>query len=431
MCVKPIEIEPDVFVSCRECDECLGARKHDWVSRCVAEVSMNHGSHSFDLTYANDKEGNTPPHARIFQSKHVSAFIKRLREQYYREHGRRAEIRYVAAGERGTEVGRVHWHIIVFAKLDILKLGEWKDFNGNVIDPPEPPRKFLHWNNWPHGHLMVKPATQKEIRYLAKYAFKHLFNSVKSEGTKRYDKCDNHGASKFIPAAKRPPVGWLFLEKIISDLEQSNAVLPNTQIRVPGLNGYWYPKGKFRERLLDAFYQINTRHQNDHGRPCPQWSSLLHSCSGSEKDMEWLNGEAQENLGWEAVPRVQAFRQARKEIRDLDFETERFRRQIEQADFRRCMGLRLCYRCAQSRTDEEREADEANAQYWAGEWDALGPHTQQDYQNRSHFLYRRRGIHPGCRIGKEARSRIEHPQHRRLSSVESRQMWEATREQSE
>lgn len=285
MCSDPITQNGHTF-ACRKCNECIAARKNDWVVRCMAEKATSAETLIIDLTYRNNPDDTISDGARAFRYADVQDFFRSLREAYYRKYNARQEIRYIIAGERGSKRDRVHWHCAIFADRPISTLGEWEDFYFRPIEAMKF-RRMLHWNFWTHGHVYPKGDDQGAIEYALKYAVKDQFSEIKSRGTMRYSKSEAHAASMFR-MSKQPPIGERWLIQKLDKLEQLRAVQPTLQMKVPGYSGFWWPKGRQRELIVNRFHEINQSIRSETGRDAPQWNALLSTVSDSEKDWEGL-----------------------------------------------------------------------------------------------------------------------------------------------
>lgn len=318
MCTNPITATDKstggtVEFACRVCNECLSARKNDWVARAMAEKATSNEAVAIELTYRNNPDGTLPDAAKAFKYADVSAFLKALRQAYYRQYKARGEIRFIVAGERGSKKDRVHWHLILFADKPITALGQWSDFLFKKLDGPQisvmgRKARMIHWQYWPHGHVVVKEPDAAGMAYVLKYAMKDQFNVVRSKGTMRESKSENHGASYFR-MSKYPPIGQRFLEERCDDMEARLVVPTSPVLAVPNYKGYWWPKGALRDQLLIRLHKINEARKAEYGRDCPQWRSLLASVESVNKDWELLHYgpqdiEIEDETEWEFERRI-------------------------------------------------------------------------------------------------------------------------------
>lgn len=370
-------------VTCRVCNDCINARKNDWVARCMAEKQTQGHALVMTLTYRDKPDGTTPERAKAFFYSDVQLFMKRLREDYARKYKARNEISFIIAGERGSQKGRVHWHIVLFSKRPLVETGKWYDI---FFKPLKSLKELIFgkknryiWNHWPHGHVNVMEPDQGGMAYVLKYCLKDMFNVVKSEGTARITKAENHGASMFR-MSKNPPIGFRWLEQKCEEWEQKLIVPPSLELKVPGYSGYWWPKKKQREWLLDRLREINEKRNALHGSDCPQWGSLLASVESSENQKDWerlIYGEVEEvqdeysldewqhHLGEKEAPRIRA----------------------------KCGGILICRHCWDHQTRKERYD---YWRWWQEQTSRYVTDTASTARSRSDWYREKRTINPFC-----------------------------------
>lgn len=287
MCTRPITANDGNTFACRTCNECLATRKNEWVARAMAEKYTSGETLLIELTYRNNEDGTQPDAAKSFRYKDIMNFFKALREEYFREYGARKEIRFLCCGERGSKRGRVHWHMVIFSKQPMSTLGAWTTYSGQPLEKMRYGASTDQWSFWKHGHVYPKKATQAGMQYALKYAMKDQFNVVKSKGTMRFSKADNHAASYFR-CSKRPPIGHDYLDQQIDRWSAMGALPTSLKLNIPEYSGYWYPAGKTRERLCYALFDINQRRKAETGRDCPQYQTLLASLVSQLNEWEIL-----------------------------------------------------------------------------------------------------------------------------------------------
>jgi hypothetical protein len=331
MCSRPITQNGKTF-ACRKCNECIAARKNDWVARCMAEKQTSAETLVLELTYRNNPDGTSPDSAKAFRYKDVQIFFKRIRNEYRKVYGENGQIRYIIAGERGSKRKRVHWHLVMFADRPISTLGKWTDFVGKPLERMRF-RKMDHWAFWDHGHIYSKEAVQGEIQYAIKYALKDQFNIHNSKGTMREAKAENHGAS-FFRMSKEPPIGFRWLVKKFLRLADKRALPPSLELKVPDYSGFWWPKAGQRQWLLQRLHELNELIKLETGRDAPQYDVLLSTLGGSEADSELLMYGESPFEG--EIDHEEAFR------KDL----ERERRTSEKARLqKKCGAFAICRNC--------------------------------------------------------------------------------------
>ncbi len=368
MCSEPNTINGEK-VACRRCNRCIAERKNGWVARAMAEKATTKGETlAIELTYRNAPDGTIPPRAQMFHYHDVQNFLKRIRQAYYRQYKKAGEIRYIVAGEHGSKKDRVHWHFVIFADRPVSTLGTWADARQN---PQKEMRKATrnHWSMWEHGHVFPREPDQGGLQYVLKYAVKDQFNEVKSRGTMREAKSENHAASYFR-MSKKPPLGKRYLDQQMQRWAELGAVPPALQVRIPDYKGYWWPKGDLREYLLDGLHEINNRIKRTVGRDAPQWNTLLQSVVEREKDWETLNYGDYQEKETEYLEKVW-----KDEIERRD--QERQKRYIAHQAKRKCGGVVICKACWGGKTRDEqdeyrrwysRQADRCKAEWGEDEY---------------------------------------------------------------
>lgn len=321
------------------------------------KATMGHAM-VFMLSYRNDENGEKPDGAKAFRYKHIQDFLKTVRKLYNDRYGKTGEITYIVVGERGSARDRVHWHIILFSKRPLYKLGKWAKFVGavmpdyvkNKINAPIYDKNQF-WSLWPHGLVHVQEPDQGGVAYVMKYALKDQFNEVKSRGTARFTKSEQHAASMFR-MSKKPPIGARWLEEQVKSWRERYVVPPKLEMKVPDMKGYWWPRGLLREWLLGVLYRINEERKAKHGKECPQWQTLLASVSQDEesKDYETLTyGPLTLEVIEDGQIERYTKRQIQQEAANAERKSELLARYARTAAIRsRCGRAKVCPRCWRS-----------------------------------------------------------------------------------
>jgi hypothetical protein len=315
------------------------------------------------LTYSDEtKQGYEG--ARMFCYQDVRLFAARVRaaiRAYDRAEAKRNRvkvkyqrtIKFICAGEQGSENGRCHWHLIVYSDMDLLKLGKMHGRFGEVSEREKmisvgSKKIRLNWSLWPLGFALFQEPDQGGMRYVLSYCLKDQFTVEKSQDTARHHKAENFATGLFR-MSKRQPIGYDFITKKIHKLHQMGAVMPKLEFKVPGLTGYWRPNGAIRDRLVYSMQALNALHVRDHGRNAPQWSSLLAYLASSDHDMEIINGtQAQDIKSADAILNSNVGPSEAEEIRHT---------------VSRCFGVTACYSCLAKKTDDQFRALGCQVEY--------------------------------------------------------------------
>jgi hypothetical protein len=178
MCVAPNNIPNVGPVACRECWRCRNNRINDLVGRCIAEQQTAKLTLAVTLTYAGDTvNASTLVYADFMK------FMKRLR--YYG-----CKVRFIVAGEYGSQKGRAHWHAVLFFYGDTMPKIVPNGHERKALDVHIERR--IDWEPWPHGFAYFQSADYDGFHYLLKYALK----DQKQVGQRSH-----------LSMSKRPPLG--------------------------------------------------------------------------------------------------------------------------------------------------------------------------------------------------------------------------------
>lgn len=139
-----------VEVPCGKCPECLKARKHQWLGRCLAECETHKYNYFVTLTY-DDLHLIPDP-----KKEEVQNFINRIRKYF--------KCRYLAVGEKGDLSDRSHYHLILFCDepiedLKLLKRGQMPLYTSELLSHC--------WDN--KGYVSVGVASGFSIAYSLGY----------------------------------------------------------------------------------------------------------------------------------------------------------------------------------------------------------------------------------------------------------------------
>lgn len=299
MCTAPLEKDGNVF-ACRICDECVATRRAGWVSRAMAEKATHPFTFVLTLTYGSATQEQRDA-ATMFCYADIRAFLARLRSAMRRDQDRPGGyVRFIVAGEQGDRNGRCHWHMILFTNRDLCTYGTFvrkRLVNGQRVDDVLTDRadmisvgkqkKRLNWSLWNNGFVLFQEPDLGGIQYVLSYCLKDQMTIEAARGTARETRLENFATGLFR-MSKRPAIGNDWLIQKLESLWQRRAVPPTLELQIPGMSGFWYPSGSFRERLLWSLVALNQRIVWDTGAVAPQWPNLLLTSKDNPKDLEVL-----------------------------------------------------------------------------------------------------------------------------------------------
>ncbi|WNK12713.1 MAG: replication initiator protein [Microvirus sp.] len=213
-CYKPIEgyraigggvtfnrklgyVDVSMRVPCGRCIGCKVERSKMWAIRCMHESSLHKANCFLTLTY-------DPEHLPVngsLNGKHLSGFIKRLRQHIKRNFPENGPISYFGCGEYGDELSRPHYHAIIF-NFDFPDKTFWKrTAAGHMLFTSSTVERI-----WGHGAVYIGAVTYDSCAYVARYVLKKITG----------DAAADHYAGKtpeFLRMSLRPAIGKRWINK--------------------------------------------------------------------------------------------------------------------------------------------------------------------------------------------------------------------------
>lgn len=196
-------------VPCGTCIGCQLEKARQWALRCMHETQLHEDSHFLTLTY---DQAHLPPNGSL-QPKHLQDFLKRLRF-----HSPGHTLRYFACGEYGDQLGRPHYHAILWG----LPLSDKICYAGDLSISP-----FVN-TVWGHGNVMIGNVTFQSAGYVARYALK------KVRGTPAVIK-EHYGDKhpEFLRMSRRPGIGRGWAEKYIDEIQSDTLIVNGAKCKPP------------------------------------------------------------------------------------------------------------------------------------------------------------------------------------------------------
>ena len=217
MCMEPVFFGSGKVVACRKCKRCKWNRVNDYVGRCIAESKYAKATYAVTLTYDEKQGVNTA----VLVYDDVQRFLKRLRKKH--------KVRFICAGEYGTQKGRAHWHIVLF-------------FQDSV--PEVEQGKRIQWDVWPHGFSYFQKPDWKGFKYVLKYVLKDQ---------------SQDSAANMLTMSKNPPIGWQFFSDL-ADEHVKQGIIPRSYVYKiggvrddDGIEKKFLMRGVTREKFLSRF----------------------------------------------------------------------------------------------------------------------------------------------------------------------------------
>lgn len=210
---------------CGGCIGCRMDRSAAWAVRCMHEAQMHDQNCCVTLTY-DDKHlpDDYGVHVRDLQ-----LFFKRLRFEL-----KSKKIRYFACGEYGDQLGRPHYHALLFGH----QFDDLKRYKQNV----EQPQRNQYTSEklaeiWGQGFATVGYVTTESAGYVARYAMKKITGDKAVEHYTRLHPISgkwNQVSPEFLVQSRRPGIGAAWISKYHDDVFPSGfLVLDGRKIPVP------------------------------------------------------------------------------------------------------------------------------------------------------------------------------------------------------
>lgn len=191
---------------CGQCVGCRLERSRQWAVRCMHESQMHEDNSFLTLTYNNENipEGGT------LVPKHFTDFMKRLRKSIEPK-----KVRYYHCGEYGENLGRPHYHALLFG-YDPSDKRFFSSKGNNSIYTSDSLSKL-----WPYGYSVVGNISFESAAYVARYVMKKVTG----------DRAKEHYTGRvpeYTTMSRRPGIGKRWYEKFKTD------VYPHDRIVVRG-----------------------------------------------------------------------------------------------------------------------------------------------------------------------------------------------------
>ncbi|AXH74086.1 MAG: replication initiator protein [Microviridae sp.] len=242
------------------CGGCIGCRidkSRQWALRCVHESKMHPCSSFVTLTY---DDAHLPPFSSLDKPE-LQLFFKTLRNRF-------GQFRYYASGEYGENLGRPHYHLILFG-LNFAE--DRRPYKKNPQGDQLYKSKSLTLA-WGKGDVIISDFTYATAAYTARYVMKKVTGKLASE---HYNKVDPYTGEcysitpEFAVMSLRPGIGSTWYEKYKSDAFPSDFLVH---------------QGK--KHPVPRFYSDRLKSQNE----------LLH------KDIKFKRKQAQKDNAHDSTP---------------------------------------------------------------------------------------------------------------------------------
>lgn len=232
-----------IDLPCGQCVGCRLERSRQWAVRCMHEASLYDQNCFITLTY----DDSFLPDNNSLQLKDFQLFMKRLRKRFG------SGIRYYHCGEYGGELGRPHYHALLF-NHDFDDRKFFSERSGNRLFTSDSLSSL-----WEKGFSTVGAVTFESAAYVARYVMKKV-TGKKAE--------DHYGqrSPEYTTMSRRPGIGKDWIRKFMGDVyPRDNVVVRSHSTRPPRFyDNYYASKDPSSMALLKIEREKNGRHFVDH-----------------------------------------------------------------------------------------------------------------------------------------------------------------------
>lgn len=206
MCVRPVRLrstqERQQTVPCGQCVECRLRYARHWAVRLMHEASLHEENCFATLTY----DGEHVPGDGGLRVGDFQRFLKRTRL-----HFEPRRVRFFHCGEYGEEMGRPHYHAILFGvdfadKVPRAVRGGNQVWASGALD-----------SLWGNGLTELGSVTFESAQYVARYVMK----KVRGRGA-----AEHYGgrAPEYVTMSRRPGIGAGWYERYSEEVERLGTV---------------------------------------------------------------------------------------------------------------------------------------------------------------------------------------------------------------
>lgn len=228
---------------CGRCVGCRLERSRQWAVRCVHEASLHEDSMFITLTYSDDK---LPPNGSL-RYRDVQLWLKRLRKKFAPK-----KVRFFCSGEYGDELGRPHYHVLLFG-LRFSDLVEYKrSHSGDWLYTSKESDAL-----WTLGRTMIGEVTFESAAYTARYIMKKVTGDAAQS---RYEVVSQETGEvvrlepEFARMSLNPGIGKDWVRLYWPELVNSDAVV---------VNGVEASMPRYYRRYLQAMFSDEVLHKRE------------------------------------------------------------------------------------------------------------------------------------------------------------------------
>lgn len=221
----------EVTLPCGQCVGCRLERSRQWAVRMMHESSLHTDNSFITLTY----DAEHVPASGSLDVAHFQDFMKRLRWHY-----RDRKIRFFHCGEYGENLGRPHYHAMLFG-LDFADKSHYSGDGAARLFTSETLQDL-----WPFGFSTVGACTFESAAYIARYVVKKVTGDAAADHYQVMHPITGELTSvapEYVTMSRRPGIASDWFRKF------GNEVFPSDEVIA---RGHPAKPPRFYEKLFEA-----------------------------------------------------------------------------------------------------------------------------------------------------------------------------------
>lgn len=218
--LKAVNSTSPMEIPCNNCMGCRLERSRQWAVRMMHEAKMHPSNAFITLTY----DDQHVPQNYSLDLRHWQLFMKRLRKSLPQK------LRFFACGEYGDQLGRPHYHAIIFNH----------DFNDkthfSTINKQKLYTSIQLTNLWQQGHCTTGTVSFESAGYVARYCTKKINGALAPDHYYRFSPVDGKTYNvkpEFAVMSRRPGIGSTWLDAYKTDVFPSGFIIVNGVPQAP------------------------------------------------------------------------------------------------------------------------------------------------------------------------------------------------------
>lgn len=243
-------VDHPVTVPCGQCIGCRVERSRQWAVRLVHEGQTHQDNCFITLTYDDEHL----PAGGTLVKKHFQDFLKRLRRRLDP-----VKIRFYHCGEYGEQLGRPHYHAILFG----WDFPDKREIPGTRAKGNPEYTSALLADRWPYGNHSIGSLTFKSAQYVAKYCLKKINGDRAAEHYRRVDPDSGEifdVEPEYATMSLKPGIGHTWLRHYVQETIHFDEVVCNGRsMKPPRYYDKLMKKSEFSRRIkLDRLFVAST-----------------------------------------------------------------------------------------------------------------------------------------------------------------------------